>query len=65
MTQTVINIDTSKTNTGCVKQMKAYFKLVTSKFLIAMVFLNLPFLSLAQEHTSITPVIQTLSLIHI
>ena len=39
--------------------MKTYFKLVTSKFLIAMVFLNVPSLSLAQEHASITPVIQT------
>ena len=39
--------------------MKTYFKHVTSKCLIAMVFLNAPSLSWAQEHASITPVIQT------
>ena len=75
MTQTGIKVDTSTINTGCVFQMKTYFKLVTLNCLITMVFLNVPFLSLAQERASITPVIQTeanipgdifnLSLIHI
>ena len=39
--------------------MKTYFKLVTSNCLIAIVFFNVPFLSLAQERASITPDIQT------
>ena len=39
--------------------MKTNLKLVTSNCFIAIVFFNVPFLSLAQERVSITPGIQT------